>query len=208
MATTKARYATRKITYLALFTALATILASAKIMPTTSFKLAFGTVPIMYAGMFLGPLSGFFCGFVSDYFGALINSSGSAYLPTIGLAAGLVGMIAGLLYRIPRLNPYLKIVLSFVLTTLICTCFINTLTLWWTYSRASGKSFWVYLGGRVPLQLVNTVINMVLVLSLYHPLRKFVFKKPLRYKDACAAAAEPAAQTVADASSEPPQSQS
>lgn len=179
----KARFYTRRITYLALFTALTIVLASGKFMPVTSLKLSFATVPSMFAGIFLGPLSGFFCGFVGDYFGAMINSGGAAYLPTIGLAAGLIGAIPGVMFYIPKLHPYLKILLSFVLTTLICTCFINTLTLWWVFSRASGKTFWVYLGGRLPMQLINTAINMALVLGLYYPMKKFVFRKPMRLRD-------------------------
>lgn len=177
---TKANFYTRKIAYTAVFVALATIANVFTWLPIPSFAISFAAMPSFFAGFICGPIPGFWVGALGDLLGQLISPKG-AWLPTITLAAALMGLIPGLINKIPKLNTYIKIVLSFVVCLVVCTMFINTLTLWYTYSYSKGstKTFWVYLWGRLPKQGLVSLINLGLTMAIFEPCKRIIFKKYL-----------------------------
>ncbi|MGN0771328.1 MAG: folate family ECF transporter S component [Christensenellales bacterium] len=177
----------QKIAYLAVFVALSTITNIYTWLPVQSFAISFASIPAFFAGAVCGPIGGFLTGAMGDILGQIISPKG-AWLPTITLASGLMGLIPGLFFKIKNLNDYLKIFLSFLTCLLVCTAFINTLTLWYvySYSKGSGKTFWVYLWGRLPKQAAVSLINMVLTMAVYEPCKRLVFKKFLQPQTAVA----------------------
>ncbi|MGN1040612.1 MAG: hypothetical protein ACI4QL_04205, partial [Candidatus Fimimonas sp.] len=60
----------------------------------------------------------------------------------------------------------INLLVSLLLCTVICTCGLNTYALWLMFGAKSGKTFWVYLWGRLPFQLLNTVVNGVIICIL------------------------------------------
>ncbi len=177
---TKENFYTRKIAYTAVFVALATIANVFTWFPVQSFALSFAYIPAFFAGYICGPISGLLVGTLGDLLGCLISPKGP-WLPTITLASAMLGLIPGLVGKIPKLNPYLKILISYVLCLLVSTMFINTLTLWYVYSYSKGKTktFWVYLWARLPKQLLVSLINMCLTMAVFEPCRRVIFKKYL-----------------------------
>lgn len=62
-----------------------------------SLRISFENLPILMAGIFLGAPAGFLTGVLADVIGCLIV--GYSINPIITLAAGSIGLIAGLLFR-------------------------------------------------------------------------------------------------------------
>ena len=74
-----------------------------------------------------------------------------------------MGIIPALVYKLPKLSKMLKLVISLVICTIVCSAGLNTYALWVLYGAKNGKTFWVYLWGRLPFQLINTVVNGILL---------------------------------------------
>ena len=183
---------TRKITYTAVFIALAVVLKilSKYMTPPSlqniiSFSLFY--LPVIFAGIFLGPLYGFTAGILGDLIGAMIVPIG-AYIPLIGIACGLIGFIPGVIFMVRsekiwgekflKLDPYLKLTVSMVLILIICTAGINTYALWdWLCKNRENffTTFWTYLWIRFPWQALVALINGIIIGGLY-PARKYLFR--------------------------------
>lgn len=170
------RFPTKKLAYVAVLTAIAIVLNifSFDIGLPYSLKLSFVALPCFIAGAFLGPIYGFSVGFLGDFLGFLIRPFGN-YIPLIGVATGLLGLLPGLIFRFTKLNDNIKIALSFVLSLIICTAGVNTFALWHYFSGHS-KTFWAYLVLRLPFQSIIMVINATLAYTVFFPLKKYVMK--------------------------------
>ncbi|MBC7340247.1 MAG: folate family ECF transporter S component [Firmicutes bacterium] len=62
-------------------------------------RIGFGTLPILMAGIWGGPVFGFLVGAVADLVGYGINPMGP-YVPLITLSSGMLGLIPGLVLRL------------------------------------------------------------------------------------------------------------
>lgn len=175
---------TIRIAYLALLTAIATLCNAGSIFINRYFTLSFIGIPCFIAGIMLGPISGFAVGFLGDLLGSLIAPQGP-YMPMIGIASGLYGLIPGVIFLLFKMKPELKITISYILCLIICTCGLNTVSLWLTYSKGEKtlSTFWIYLELRLPFQIAVAAINWFLTTVLYECLAKAkIIKKPI-YKN-------------------------
>lgn len=186
---------TKRVTYTALFAALAVVLNVFTIQTGIKyFVISFVAVPCFVGGVLLGPYCGFVIGFLGDLLGAVINPFG-AYMPLIGIASGLWGFIPGAIIRLGSNNSikyifkqggsslitvkgvtqgyisYIaKTIISFALCLVICTAFLNTYALYLLYGN--GRTFWVYLMVRFPMQSVVSVINCGICIILISAIKK------------------------------------
>ncbi len=118
------------------------------------------------SGLIIGPLFGFAACFLGDLVGFLINSSGFAYMPWIGISMGLVALISGFVVGgIPSKQKwalYVKLLAVCVLTFAICTVAINTTAFWLLYSKVG---YVEYLVARlfVQGQIWNSLLNYALL---------------------------------------------
>ncbi|MEG1923730.1 MAG: folate family ECF transporter S component [Clostridia bacterium] len=168
----KVKFTGKFIAYTAILTALCALanIYSIPISGSSSNFLSFTYIPCFLAGIYLGVPAAFFVGAIGDVLGCLIAPKG-AWLPLIILASSLIGVIPGILFYLfnkknnenkrPILKRNILLWISLVFVLIICTSGINTLTLWMTYSK--GKTFWVYLGARLPTQLFVLLINGILL---------------------------------------------
>lgn len=154
----------RRVAYTAVFTALA-LIANIFTIDTglKYFMISFLATPCFFAGVMLGPLSGFAVGMISDLLGALIHPLGP-YNVLIGIASGLLGFIPGVVFRYLRGNAYVKAAVSFALCLIVCTAGLNTYALFVIYSK--GKTFFAYLGVRLPFQIIVSAINCFITVLL------------------------------------------
>lgn len=176
-----AQKVTVRIAYTALFTAIGVLFNVYTINPTRDLAISFISIPAMLAGIMLGPLSGFTVGILADLIGCIIAPHGP-FMIMLSISSGLFGFIPGVIFLVFRLHPHLKIAISYFLTLIICTCFLNTFNLWLVY--ASGKmSFWLYFVPRLPWQLINSVINWILATFLFVALQRAkIIKIPKKVK--------------------------
>lgn len=167
------------ITYIAILSAISVVLNIFTIPIGIGTKaISFTYLPSMIAGFFLGPIPGFLVGVIGDVLGQIIAPHGP-WIATMTLSSGLLGLIPGLINKIPKLNTYIKIVISFILCFLICTFLINTLSTYKVYviDRGGSKTFWFYVGERIGFMSLVVVINCVIYCIIHYPLKRFVFSK-------------------------------
>jgi len=175
---------TARVSYVAVLTALSAVfnIFTIFIIPNR-FAISLVAVPCFIAGYLFGAKEGFIVGFLGDLIGCIIMPNG-AYLPIIGLASGLWGFIPGFIFDRFGGDDRVKTVISFIICFVVCSAFLNTLGNWLyvVTDRNSTTTFFAYLGVRVWFQIIVTVINASLCLSLTEilprvlPENKFTFE--------------------------------
>lgn len=175
----KTYFTTKRIAYIAIFTAMSIALKTFSFNVTVSNKISLMTSMNILAGIFTGPIGGFIVGALSDGIGFLINPTGGAWMPLITLVSGLSGLIPGLVFKIKKLHSIVKIVLSIVLVYFICTVLLNSLIIYYFFIP-NRKTFFVWWLTRIPLQSGVYLVNSILVIVLYkvlEPRINFNFKE-------------------------------
>lgn len=169
------KFSARKIAYIALLAAVSVILNTFTFtMPGSGFAISLTYVPTFFAGFFFGPAAGFLAGDIGDVLGCIIWPKGP-WLPLITLASSLMGVIPGVVRYLPFGEKTL-LVISFLTTYLLCSAGLNTFALWHAYA-ATKKTFFVYLTARLPLQITNMAVNMILTFLLMPAFKKMIFSK-------------------------------
>jgi ECF transporter S component (folate family) len=167
------RKTTHAIVVSGLLTALSIVLtrlfaANFMIAGIQASRLSIGFVPIMLAGMILGPWWGLAVGGLADALGFLIFPSG-AYFPPITLTSALVGLTPALIARYAvRAPDWLKTLFSVTAVQILCSMLLQT---YWI-SLLSGKAFNIFFGPRAVVALGTIPVYYVLILSLYTGLKK------------------------------------
>ncbi len=156
---------THKIAFTAMLSALSVVANAFSVPLSGSNYLSFTFIPTFVAGIYFGIVPGAVVGFVGDLIAGLLFPKG-AYNVLIGLASTLLGVIPALAYKLPKVGKLPKLVLSLALCTIVCSSGLNTYALWLMYGANNGKTFWVYLWGRLPFQLINTLVNGALIAIL------------------------------------------
>ncbi|MBR5405982.1 MAG: folate family ECF transporter S component [Oscillospiraceae bacterium] len=87
----------RVLTLAAMLVALSIVLGKLLSVTAGPFRISFENLPVLMAGIFLGPAAGCLTGIVADLVGCLIV--GYAINPIITVGAGCIGLLAGLLFR-------------------------------------------------------------------------------------------------------------
>ncbi len=180
----KSLFSTKKIALMGILTALSIVVNVFAIQITPSNAINFVHTITLIAGLTLGPYLAFVVGFLGSCIGFFISPMG-AYNVLFDISAGLSGFIFGfafVLYRklVKNKNIFtlvISIVIAFILVTTICTAGINTVACYILYSSGT-KTFFVYLWGRLPFQLINTLVNCVVSSILVLALNKIsLFKE-------------------------------
>ena len=156
---------TQKLTATAMLVALSVVANAFSVQISGSNYLSFTYVPSFLAAMYLGIFPAAAVGFLGDLIAGLLFPKG-AYNVLIGIASTLLAVIPAVVYKVFPKHRRLNLLVSLILCTVICTCGLNTYAMWLMYGAKSGKTFWVYLWGRLPFQLLNTVVNGVIICIL------------------------------------------
>lgn len=122
--------ATKRITYLA------TLVAASLVFKLLGNMLNFGStkisivyIPWLLSGIIMGPFGGATVVFATDVIGQLIISTGGAPLPLIVLSNALFGFLPGLIFKIPKLDNRIKLLMTTVAVTFVCTLGLTTYAL-------------------------------------------------------------------------------
>lgn len=171
----KISLSTQKMAYIGLLTAVS-IALNALTMPvlTGTTAISFTYIPCFIAGAFFGPFAGALVGLIGDVLGFLIAPKG-VYIPFITVSSVLLGLIPGLIFKIKKMNPYIKIALSFLLIFIFCTLTLNTIGLYIFF--ASKKTIGAYLALRLPNQSIIFAINVAIVYAIYPLLKTSLFRR-------------------------------
>lgn len=164
----------QKITTIAILSALSIVANIFSVPITGSNYLSFVYIPCFLAGIYLGIIGGAAVGFMGDVVGFLIHPTGP-YNPLITVATVLLAVIPAIAFKFLKAPTVAKLIFSLILTTLICTCGINTVALWLMYGIGK-KTFWVYLWGRLPFQLLMVLVNGIALIIIVPSLDKIFLK--------------------------------
>lgn len=139
-----------------------------------SLRITVSSVPIILAGIWLGPLAGGCCGFLGDFLGCLV--SGYAPNPFISVSAILMGVLPALLLKLFRVRGgkttenkaaafafmYLRFLAAIALTMLVTSQGITTYGLAVMYGRPFGAQWLLRLPQSVLLVFVNSLLTCLL----------------------------------------------
>lgn len=98
---------------------------------TMALRLGFGPIPIVMAGLLMGPVAGLLVGAVADLLGFVLNPMGGLYLPDFTLISMATGLIPALIYRSfgRTLHPRWKVTLSVLVTQVVTTLVLTPMAL-------------------------------------------------------------------------------
>lgn len=127
-----------------------------------SIRISFENLPILFAGIVFGPLSGGAVGLVSDLVGCL--AVGYQINPVITLGAVSVGFVSGVLARVFIHNgkcSFPRVLLSVLLAHIFGSILLKStgLRLWYTTP-------WSVLALRIPIYLINSVAEASIITVL------------------------------------------
>ncbi len=160
---------TRQITYRAILVALALVCKlMGQMFSFGDFKITFVYLPWIIAGIAMGPLGGAAVAFITDLIGTLIISTGGLPLPLTILSNTLIGFIFGLAFKIPKIDPRLKLLIGTAVALFACTLGIGTYQLA-LISNTSFKSLFIL---RISTQAPVFLLNAVIVGFLFPVLKK------------------------------------
>lgn len=166
-------FTTKNLLLLALFAAISIILTRflsfyLPILAVNTVRISLGNIPVILAGLLLGPMAGAVTGIAADVIGATMFSP-FGYFPGFTLSAALVGVLPGILKAyIRNLDRFKSVLLIVFITELITSVGLNTL---WV-SITTHVSYVVLLIPRVGITLIMMLVYASVVYVLLKRLNR------------------------------------
>ena len=124
-----------------------------------SFRLSFENLPVLFAGLYLGPWYGLFCGAAADLVGSVMV--GYAINPVITLGAASIGLCAGLAGVFFKGRSY-RTALAVIIAHSVGSIVIKTAGIVLFYSAP----LWITLLWRILIYLVTGTLECLLLMLL------------------------------------------
>lgn len=145
----KTKQNTKKLVFSALMTAMCIIIGwvCKSYLTFGAIRVTFENIPVLLAGILLGPAAGGAVGAAADIISALL--SGFSINPVVTLGAASVGIVAGLISRyVVRSRGFLPVLASVMPAHIVGSMVIKSFGLWYFYGYALPLIF-----ARIPLYL-------------------------------------------------------
>ena len=168
-------FSTRNLILMAALVAMQIILARfLSIQASEILRISFESIPVILAGMWLGPLSGAVVALVADILGTVISGYG-IWFPPIALGPIMVGVISGLstkyVFRsdLSSTRESWKVILTVIVAGIINSFVIGpvTTTLYSILVMGNTNAFTVLLGtnfiGRLTTKPVTILVDALIV---------------------------------------------
>jgi len=161
----------RKLVLASIFIALAIIFSKLVGFQMGNYlRIGLGDLPILLAGILLGPFWGAAVGAVSDVLGFIIAPLGDFFIPGITLSAALWGFIPGIIVRVLFKK---KNFLSILIACLACGILVDIISTPYWLSLAYGSLTYFTM---LPVQAANAAlmvaVNTFLALALLKALQR------------------------------------
>lgn len=139
-----------------------------------SFRLSFGTIPIMLAGIICGPVYGFVVGIMADFLGCFVNLMGSGFIWGLTLCSGLLGVVPALLYNtLFKQKKVWLLALSTILSEFIVSGILKSYFLMDLY----GGTYLVWFVPKTINALIMGIVEFIVLKSTIDLLIKRKIKK-------------------------------
>lgn len=140
-----------------------------------SLRISFESIPILLAGVWMGPVAGMLVGAIADILGSFL--SGVAFTPFLTIGPILTGFLAGIMSRyIFKKSNTISLSISCITAEFISSMLITTYILMMLY----GGTYWALFITRLPFKLITITVNTVAVNALNRLLYNKIVKKYLK----------------------------
>lgn len=160
----------RKLTSLAIIIAISIILS--KLLGfyiTPSVRISFEYFPIIFAGIWFGPVAGAVIGALADIIGGICIPTGGAYFPLITVGPVIAGAVAGILskYFFKEEKSFKSLIIISVISDLLGNL------LWGTYALSVlySTGYMEFLAIRTPFKLLIIAIDAMFVYTVSRALK-------------------------------------
>ncbi len=168
-------FSTRNLILMAALIAMQIILARfLSIQASDILRISFESVPIVLAGMWLGPLSGAIVALIADILGTVLSGYG-IWFPPIALGPVLVGVISGLSTKyvfhsdLSSTRESWKVVVTVLVAGIVNSFLVGTVTTTMYSIIVMGNTnafsvlLWTNFLGRLTTKPVTILVNALLV---------------------------------------------
>ena len=168
-------FSTRNLILMAVLIAMQIILARfLSIQASDILRISFESVPIVLAGMWLGPLSGAIVALIADILGTVLSGYG-IWFPPIALGPVLVGVISGLSTKyvfhsdLSSTRESWKVVVTVLVAGIVNSFLVTTVTTTMYSIIVMGNTnafsvlLWTNFLGRLTTKPVTILVNALLV---------------------------------------------
>ena len=168
-------FSTRNLILMAALVAMQIILARfLSIQASDILRISFESVPIILAGMWLGPLSGAVVALIADILGTVLSGYG-IWFPPIALGPVLVGVISGLSTKyvfhsdLSSTRESWKVVVTVLVAGIVNSFLVTTVTTTMYSIIVMGNTnafsvlLWTNFLGRLTTKPVTILVNALLV---------------------------------------------
>ena len=168
-------FSTRNLILMAALIAMQIILARfLSIQASDILRISFESVPIVLAGMWLGPLSGAIVALIADILGTVLSGYG-IWFPPIALGPVLVGVISGLSTKyvfhsdLSSTRESWKVVVTVLVAGIVNSFLVGTVTTTRYSIMVMGNTnafsvlLWTNFLGRLTTKPVTILVNALLV---------------------------------------------
>ena len=168
-------FTVKRITAMAMLIALQIVLARfLGWQVSEGLRISFESIPVLIAGMWLGPVAGLLVGVISDFLGTVISGYGFYFLP-LAITPIVNGVLPPLIFRYVFKDniTVFRCVIVLVITQLIASMLLGTYALTWYYKLfvpGKNNAFGVLFVARLTKLATiaaDTVIVTLLHMSMY-----------------------------------------
>lgn len=168
----KNRWDGRKLATLGCLIALDVVATRFLGISAATIRISFGSIFIILAAFWYGPVEGAMVGGLADVIGCLI--AGSGFYPPLMLSPILSGILLGCFRTwVLRRKSCVRFIAATAGSNLITVLFVSTYAL----SLLYGTSFTALFISRIPQYIVTTIVCAVLAYTLYYSVVTMMMKQ-------------------------------
>lgn len=168
----KNRWDGRKLATLGCLIALDVVATRFLGFSAATIRISFGSVFIILAAFWYGPVEGAMVGGMADVIGCLL--AGSGFYPPLMLSPILSGILLGLFRTwVLRKKSCMRFVVATAVSNLVTVLFVSTYAL----SMLYGTSVTALFISRIPQYIVTTGVCAVIAFSLYYSVVTMMMKQ-------------------------------
>lgn len=146
---------------LAMFVALSVVLGKFLQIPVgDSIRISFENLPLILAGVLYGPVAGLITAVCADLLGCFLR--GYAIIPLITIAAGIIGLMSGIMRKLVKGNSYIKILAITIVPHILGSIILKSIALHFTYGQP-----WQLLALRLPIYLATAAAEAFIIYTFY-----------------------------------------
>ncbi len=167
------KYNVRTMVYMAIFIALSIVATRITAIETPILRISLGYMPIIMAGMYMGPFKAGLVALIADLIGFMLFPKGT-FFPGFTISAYIGGFIAGFFLEGERGGKILNIIIYAIVSTILIDTIINTGNLVILIHGGQWDKYFPLMMTRFPNHVLVMIQKVAFTLIFYHAIFKRV----------------------------------